>query len=76
MSITMTTSIEVQSETRPVHVLILGGSYGGMSAAMNFLDMADGKAPRFGRGMEHPLPGHVSSVEVTIVDERDGLCML
>lgn len=43
-------------------VLIAGGCYGGLSAAINLLEKCD--------TIDSPI-----SVDVTIVDERDGYCM-
>lgn len=73
MAITMTRSVEVTSTERPVHVLIIGGAYAGMAAAMILADLCAGKAPRF-FGVDNPRLGHRVPVEITIVDERDGYC--
>ncbi|TLD39663.1 pyridine nucleotide-disulfide oxidoreductase AMID-like [Venturia nashicola] len=54
----------------PIRVLVVGGSYAGLAATLNLLDLCSGKAPRFTPNIEHtsrPVP-----VKVTIVDERDG----
>ena len=59
----------------PFKVLIIGGAYGGLSAALNLQDLCSGLAPRCGpppkegdEAEERPqLP-----IEVTIIDERDG----
>lgn len=72
MAITMTTDISIKSEERPVRILILGGSYGGMAAAMNLSDLCAGKRSRFGLG--NVKPGHRIPVEITTLDERDGYC--
>ncbi|KAF3762169.1 putative pyridine nucleotide-disulfide oxidoreductase [Cryphonectria parasitica EP155] len=55
----------------PFRVLILGGSYGGLSTALSLVDLAEGRAARTGGGV---VPGHEGKIplEVTIVDERDG----
>lgn len=60
-------------DAAPFKVLILGGSYGGLSAALNLIDLAEGRAARQGNGV---LPGHDGKVpvDITIVDERDGFC--
>lgn len=56
-------------------VLVIGGSYAGLAATVNLIDLCDGKQPRFTSVFtqeEHPkvkLP-----VDITIVDERDGYC--
>ncbi|CZR68822.1 related to pyridine nucleotide-disulphide oxidoreductase AMID-like [Phialocephala subalpina] len=58
----------------PTKVLVLGGCYGGLSAALNLRDLCDGKRSRAtlhlpdeGTGKRAKLP-----VEIKIVDERDG----
>ncbi|KAF5001436.1 hypothetical protein FGRMN_1032 [Fusarium graminum] len=56
-----------------VRVLILGGCYGGLSAAVNLLDLSQGYSPRMSSEpyIHHPdLPQF--NIEITIVDERDG----
>lgn len=58
-----------------VRVLILGGCYGGLSAAVNLLDLSQGYSPRMNSEpyTHHPdLP--TFNIEITIVDERDGYC--
>ncbi|KAG8163762.1 hypothetical protein KVR01_007059 [Diaporthe batatas] len=59
------------SEMAPFKVLVLGGCYGGLSAALNLLDLTEGRAARQGNGA---VPGHDGKVpvDITIVDERDG----
>jgi hypothetical protein len=63
---------------QPFRILVVGGSYGGLSAALNLQDLCRGLAPRCG-----PKPNegeHVERpqypVDITIVDERDGFCEL
>ncbi|RGP64181.1 apoptosis-inducing factor 2 [Fusarium longipes] len=59
--------------TNAVRVLILGGCYGGLSAAVNLLDLSQGYSPRMNSEpyTHHPdLP--TFNIEITIVDERDG----
>lgn len=62
------------SELTPFKVLILGGCYGGLSAALNLIDLSEGRAARQGNGV---VPGHDGKIpiDITIVDERDGYCM-
>lgn len=62
------------SAFEPFKVLVLGGCYGGLSAALNLIDLAEGRAARQGSGV---APGHNGKipVEITVVDERDGYCM-
>ena len=56
-------------------VLVVGGSYGGLSAAVNLLDINNHTTPRFN------YPNYTwdpeaprTPIEVTLVDERDGFC--
>ncbi|KAL7948202.1 hypothetical protein V8C42DRAFT_244780 [Trichoderma barbatum] len=56
-----------------VRVFIAGGSYAGLSAAVNLLDLGDGLSPR----MAHQKYAHHPNVprvnfQITIADERDG----
>ena len=63
-------------------VLVLGGSYAGLAATVNLLDLCRGKACRFaarygGTNNAEPYCGEGKSkvpVRITIVDERDGFC--
>ncbi|KIX01203.1 uncharacterized protein Z518_08928 [Rhinocladiella mackenziei CBS 650.93] len=54
----------------PYRILVLGGSYAGLAAAVNLTDLCEGKNSR--TGIESSRPGSSMSVEITIVDERDG----
>ncbi|KAH9205908.1 hypothetical protein DL95DRAFT_316581 [Leptodontidium sp. 2 PMI_412] len=60
-------SIEV-----PIKVLVIGGSYGGLSAALNLYDYCNGKEAR--ARLHDPVGGSgiVIPVEIKVVDERDG----
>lgn len=59
----------------PVRVFIVGGSYAGLSAAGNLLDLCEGRNPRMS-GEEYPHHDDYKTldVEITIADERDGFC--
>lgn len=57
-------------------VLIVGCAYGGISAAVNLLDLEKGKA----RQSVYPGPDFSgrrsrNGIEITVIDERDGYCM-
>lgn len=69
----MGSQFDSAADAAPFKVLILGGSYGGLSAALNLIDLAEGRAARQGNGV---VPGHDGKVpvDITIVDERDGFC--
>jgi len=63
------------SLSSPHRVLIVGCAYGGISALVNLLDLAQGKP----RDTVYPVPdlsGRKSKngVEITVIDERDGYC--
>jgi hypothetical protein len=66
----------------PWRVLIAGGSYAGLSAALNLLDLCGGRPPRFNPAFKFEdisaaFTGTLTRripVEITIVDERDGYC--
>lgn len=69
----MSTQIVGQKLTR---VLVAGGSYAGLSATLNLLDLCNGLPTRFS-GSKAPVDiSQQTPVEVTIVDERDGFCTL
>ncbi|RGP60217.1 transcriptional activator mut3p [Fusarium sporotrichioides] len=54
-------------------ILIIGGSYAGLSAAINLLDLQRGSQPRQSREPymhQRQVPKH--NIEITIIDERDG----
>ena len=59
----------------PFRILVVGGSYAGLSAALNLQDLCNGQSPRCGSPPDKgdtpvtPLP---IAVEITVVDERDG----
>lgn len=59
----------------PVRVFIAGGSYAGLSTAMNLLDLATGNSPRMsGEAYPHVAGFEKMDIEITIADERDGFC--
>ena len=65
----------IPDSSAPVRIFIAGGSYAGLSACFNLLDLAAGRNPRMS-GDEYP---HVDdyktmNLEITIADERDGFC--
>lgn len=69
----MGSQFDSSATSGPFKVLILGGCYGGLSAALNLIDLSEGRAARQGSGV---VPGHDGQIpiEVTVVDERDGFC--
>lgn len=69
----MGSQFDTSPEPTPFKVLILGGCYGGLSAALNLVDLSEGRAARQGNGA---VPGHDGKIpiDITIVDERDGYC--
>ncbi|KAJ2965671.1 hypothetical protein NQ176_g10505 [Zarea fungicola] len=63
----------IASNQLPVRVFIAGGSYAGLSTAMNLLDLATGSSPRMSGDVYPHVAGFEKlNVEITIADERDG----
>ena len=62
---------------RPYRILIAGGAYGGVSAAVNLLDLSLGRSARLDSD-KAPVEEARSGVpiEIHIVDERDGYCKI
>lgn len=60
--------------TQPCRVLIIGGSYAGLSTALTLVDLSRGQIPRFSYDREIAPPAHRIPVQITVVDERDGYC--
>lgn len=65
----------------PVKVLVIGGSYGGLAAALNLLDLCKGRTAGFSgsRFFSHKESacgkgGSNLPIEIKVVDERDGCC--
>lgn len=59
----------------PYKVLVIGGSYGGLAATLNLLDLCHGRPCRFSGETELAEQKEKIPVQITIVDERDGYCM-
>src|ERR1700712_2964387 len=59
----------------PIKVLVIGGSYGGVAAMLNILDLCNGTIPRSNTNykLRTDAPQHIP-VNITLVDERDGYC--
>ncbi|KAI5291613.1 hypothetical protein KEM54_002890 [Ascosphaera aggregata] len=65
-----------ETTAAPAKVLVVGGSYAGLSAIVNLLDLCDGLPPRFTSEKDPQVDEEQKApVEVTLVDERDGFCM-
>ena len=64
-------------ERSAFEILIVGGCYAGLAAAVNLLDLCHGQlcrfAPRSPADATIP-PNRKVPVHITIVDERDGYC--
>ncbi|CZT53404.1 related to pyridine nucleotide-disulphide oxidoreductase AMID-like [Rhynchosporium secalis] len=56
----------------PIKILVIGGSYGGLSAALNLYDLCNGKEARATRYDPKGASGELIPIEIKIVDERDG----
>ncbi|KAJ5687902.1 hypothetical protein N7536_010521 [Penicillium majusculum] len=59
-------------EQPPFKVLIVGGSYSGLAATLNLVDLCHGRKCRFNLTENDQGPENKIPVQVTIVDERDG----
>lgn len=70
---TMGSLLKASLQCEPFKVLILGGCYAGLSAALNLIDLSEGRAARQGNGEVPAHDGRIP-VDITIVDERDGYC--
>lgn len=62
------------NEQPPFKVLIVGGSYAGLAATLNLVDLCQGRKCRFNLDEADKAPEHKVPVQITIVDERDGYC--
>ncbi|KAI6466472.1 hypothetical protein MCOR06_011432 [Pyricularia oryzae] len=63
----------VSAQSSPYKVLVVGGSYAGISAVLNLIDLCTGKTPRCGARVDDSEASKIPiDVDVTIVDERDG----
>lgn len=61
--------------TSPIRILVVGGSYAGLSAAVQLIDLCQGKRTRFPAEKEpHAASLKGFPLDVHIVDERDGYC--
>ncbi|KAK4938180.1 hypothetical protein LTR10_021339 [Elasticomyces elasticus] len=56
----------------PFKVLVLGGSYGGLAAALHLLDLCKGRPSRFTPESTEASRFGSFPVDITVVDERDG----
>lgn len=58
----------------PLNVLVIGGSYAGLAAVVNLLDLCDGKKSRFSMSSQPSVSKRKLPLQITIIDERDGYC--
>jgi hypothetical protein len=66
----------VRTVSRNFRVLVIGGSYGGLSAALALIDLSQGRLPRFNCNPDAKAPTHRIPIQITVVDKRDGYCKL
>jgi NADPH-dependent 2,4-dienoyl-CoA reductase/sulfur reductase-like enzyme len=64
----------VLAAARAFRVLIIGGSYGGLAAALTLVDLSKGRVPRFSSNPDAKAPPHRVPIQITVADERDGYC--
>jgi hypothetical protein len=71
-------STEISKVKNPTKVLIVGGSYAGLAAALNLSGLCSGKPSRGANPPSPPEANHqpASPVEIKILDERDGFCKI
>ncbi|KAF9253841.1 hypothetical protein DTO012A7_4947 [Penicillium roqueforti] len=62
----------VRTVSRNFRVLVIGGSYGGLSAALTLIDLSQGRLPRFNCNPDAKAPTHRIPIQITVVDKRDG----
>jgi hypothetical protein len=71
------TQLETKLAEAPWKVLVVGGSYAGLAATTNLLDLCEARSPRFTLSATSEYePKEKIDAEITIVDERDGYCKL
>lgn len=66
----------VRTVSRSFRVLVIGGSYGGLSAALALIDLSQGRLTRFNYNDDAKAPTHRIPIQITVVDKRDGYCKL
>ncbi|CAI7588787.1 unnamed protein product [Penicillium viridicatum] len=62
----------VRTVSRSFRVLVIGGSYGGLSAALALIDLSQGRLTRFNYNADAEAPTHRIPIQITVVDKRDG----
>ncbi|KAJ5343711.1 FAD-dependent pyridine nucleotide-disulfide oxidoreductase [Penicillium brevicompactum] len=62
----------VRTVSRSYRVLVIGGSYGGLAAALSLIDLSNARVPRFTYNPEAKPPTHRIPIQITVVDKRDG----
>lgn len=53
---------------------MIGGSYGGLAAALALIDLSHARVPRFTYDPEAKPPTYRIPIQITVVDKRDGYC--
>jgi hypothetical protein len=64
----------VRTVSRSFRVLVIGGSYGGLAAALALVDLSHGHIARFSSNPDTKAPTHRIPIQITVVDKRDGYC--
>ncbi|KAJ5998147.1 hypothetical protein N7499_005474 [Penicillium canescens] len=62
----------VRTVSRSFRVLVIGGSYGGLAAALALIDLSQGRIARFNSNPDTKAPAHRIPIQITVVDKRDG----
>ncbi|KAJ5970101.1 FAD-dependent pyridine nucleotide-disulfide oxidoreductase [Penicillium vulpinum] len=62
----------VRTVSRKFRVLVIGGSYGGLSTVLALIDLSQGRLARFSCNPDDKAPTHRIPLQITVVDKRDG----
>lgn len=68
-----TQEVPLPKTTNGTKVLVIGGAYAGLAVSLNPLDLCAGRIARINTDPE-AKPAAPLSVEIKVVDERDGYC--
>lgn len=69
-------TVNGSSDPAVTRILVVGGSYAGLSATVNLIDLGNHVNPRYNYpNYKHDAEAPRTPVEITLVDERDGFCM-
>lgn len=67
------------NSSKPYNIVIVGGSYAGLSASLALIALKDGQTIPFaayGNYSHLRAAPRVQDLRITIIDQRDGFCMV